>query len=75
MSGEKHMPDRVFKKIEVTGTSSKSIEEAIQNAVAKASKTVHNLRWFEVVEVRGSIDSGAVQQWQVTVKIGFALDD
>ena len=69
------MPDRVFKKIEVTGTSSKSIEEAIQNAVAKASKTVHNLRWFEVVEVRGSIDSGAVQQWQVTVKIGFALDD
>ena len=69
------MPDRVFKKIEVTGTSSKSIEEAIQNAVAKASKTVHNLRWFEVVEVRGSIDSGGVQQWQVTVKIGFALDD
>jgi dodecin len=69
------MPDKVFKKIEVTGTSSKSLEDAIQNAVAKAAKTVHNLRWFEVVEMRGSVDGGNVQQWQVTVKIGFALDD
>ena len=69
------MADRVFKKIEVTGTSTKSIEEAIQNGVAKASKTVHNLRWFEVVEVRGSIDGANVGQWQVTLKIAFALDD
>jgi dodecin len=69
------MTDRVFKKIEVTGTSGKSVEEAIQNAVAKASTTLHNLRWFEVVEIRGSIDGSNVQQWQVTVKIGFALDE
>ena len=69
------MADRVFKKIEVTGTSGKSIEEAINNAVAKASTTLHNLRWFEVVEIRGSVDGGNVQQWQVTVKIGFSVDD
>ncbi len=69
------MPDRVFKKIEVTGTSNKSIEEAVQNALAKSAKTVRNLRWFEVVEVRGNIDNDHVGQWQVTLKIGFALDD
>ena len=69
------MPDRVFKKIEVTGTSPKSIEEAVQNALAKSAKTVHNLRWFEVVEIRGNIDNDCVGQWQVTLKIGFALDD
>jgi len=66
------MPDRVFKKIEITGTSNKSIEEAVQNALAKSAKTVRNLRWFEVVEVRGSIDNDHVGQWQVTLKIGFA---
>ena len=69
------MSDRVFKKIEVTGTSSKSVEEAIQNAVAKASNTLHNLSWFEVVEIRGRIEGSSVQQWQVTVKIGFGLDE
>ena len=69
------MSDRVFKKIEVTGTSNKSIEEAVQNALAKSAKTVRNLRWFEVVEVRGNIDNDRVGQWQVTLKIGFALDD
>ncbi len=69
------MPDRVFKKIEVTGTSNKSIEEAVQNALAKSAKTVRNLRWFEVVEIRGNIDNDQVGQWQVTLKIGFALDD
>jgi flavin-binding protein dodecin len=69
------MADRVFKKIEITGTSSKSIEEAIQNGVAKAAKTLHSLRWFEVGEIRGSIDGGNVGQWQVTLKIAFALDE
>ena len=69
------MPDRVFKKIEVTGTSSTSIEDAVQNALAKSAKTVRNLRWFEVVETRGNIDNDHVGQWQVTLKIGFAMDD
>jgi flavin-binding protein dodecin len=69
------MSDKVFKLVELTGTSTKSLEDAIQNAVAKAAKTVRHLRWFEVLETRGSIDDDKVTQWQVTVKIGFALED
>ncbi len=69
------MSDKTFQKIEITGTSSKSLEEAIQNAVSKAAKTNKNLRWFEVIETRGTIDGNSVSQWQVTVKIGFALED
>jgi flavin-binding protein dodecin len=69
------MSDRVYKLIEVTGTSSTTLEDAIQNAVVRASKTIRNTRWFEVVEVRGSVDGGQVAQWQVTVKIGFALEE
>lgn len=70
------MPDHVYKLVEVTGTSTKSIEEAVQNALTRTSKTVRNMRWFEVVETRGDIDDdGKVAHWQVTVKIGFTLDD
>ncbi len=66
--------DPVFKKSEVVGTSEKSFAEATKNAVAKASKTVRNLSWFEVAEMRGSIEKGKVSQFQVTLKIGFRLD-
>jgi flavin-binding protein dodecin len=69
------MSDRVFKLIEVTGTSTTTMEEAVQNAIAKASKTVRHMRWFEVVETRGSIENDQVAQWQVTIKVGFALED
>ncbi|UCC64065.1 MAG: dodecin domain-containing protein [Anaerolineae bacterium] len=69
------MNDRVYKLIEVTGTSTTTLEDAIQNAVARAAETVRNLRWFEVVETRGAIQDGQVAQWQVTLKIGFALED
>ncbi len=69
------MPDRVYKKIELTGTSTTSLEEAIENAVAHAANTVRKMRWFEVVETRGRIDDGKVAEWQVTLKIGFALED
>jgi len=69
------MNDKVYKLIEVTGTSTTTLEEAIQNAVARSAETVRNLRWFEVVETRGAIQDGQVAQWQVTVKIGFALED
>ena len=69
------MPDHVYKMIELTGSSSKSIEDAVQCAVTRASKTLHNLRWFQVMETRGNIDGGNVAHWQVTVKIGFTLDD
>lgn len=68
------MSDRVYKKIEVVGTSSKSIEEAVQNALSKASTSVRNMRWFEVSETRGAIENAKVSSWQVTLKIGFALD-
>ena len=69
------MSDRVYKKIELTGTSTTSLEEAIENAVVRASSTVRQMRWFEVVETRGRIDDGKVAEWQVTLRIGFALED
>jgi flavin-binding protein dodecin len=69
------MSDPIYKKIEVIGTSTNSMEEAVQNALARASKTVRNMRWFEVVETRGSIKDGQVDRWQVTVKVGFTLEE
>jgi flavin-binding protein dodecin len=69
------MNDNVYKKIELTGTSQSSIEDAINNALSRAARTLRNMRWFEVVETRGSIDAGAVSQWQVTIKVGFTMDD
>jgi len=68
------MTDHTYKKIELTGSSSVSIQEAIENAIAKASKTIHNMRWLEVVETRGHIDEGKVAHWQVTIKVGFTLE-
>jgi flavin-binding protein dodecin len=69
------MSNKVYKKIEITGASEVSLEDAIQGAVSKASKTIRNMRWFEVVETRGALEDGQVTQWQVTLKIGFGLDD
>jgi dodecin len=69
------MSDHVYKVIELTGTSKVSIEDAVNGAVARASKTVRNMRWFEVFETRGSIEGGKVSEWQVSIKIGFTLDD
>lgn len=69
------MVNHVYKSIEITGTSSNSIEEAIQSAIHRASQTVQHLQWFEVVEIRGRIGEGRVAQWQVTLKIGFTLKD
>lgn len=68
------MSDHVYKKIELTGSSTSSIDDAIRNAVAKAGESVHNLRWFEVTDVRGHIEDGAVAHFQVTVKVGFTVD-
>lgn len=67
------MPDHVYQKIELTGSSTVSIENAIENAVAKAGETIKTLRWFEVVETRGHIDNGKVAHWQVTLKVGYTL--
>jgi len=69
------MPDHVYKHIELTGSSKTSIEEAIQNAVVKANQSVRNMRWFEMVDLRGQIDNGMVSHWQVTIKVGFTLED
>ncbi len=69
------MSDHIYKKIELIGSSQTSIEDAVRNAVSRASKSIRNMRWFEIVETRGHIDGGDVQYWQVTIKIGFTLDD
>jgi len=69
------MQDHVYKIIELAGSSETSIEDAIQNAVAKAAKTLHGLRWFQVVETRGHIDNGQVKHYQVVVKVGFTVED
>lgn len=66
--------DHVYKIIQLAGSSTKSYEDAIQTAVAKAATSIHNLRWFEVVETRGHIDKGKVAHWQVVLKVGFTLD-
>jgi len=68
------MSNHVYKTIELTGSSPRGLEDAIANAIAKASKTVHNLRWFQVVDTRGEIESGKVAHWQVTMKVGFTLE-
>jgi flavin-binding protein dodecin len=73
-SKEKKMTHNTYKKIELTGTSSESIEDAVGGAIAKAAKTVRQMRWFEVIETRGVIDDDEVAEWQVTVKIGFTLE-
>ncbi|MGZ8734614.1 MAG: dodecin [Acidimicrobiia bacterium] len=64
-----------YRVTEVVGTSSESIQQAVRNGIARASKTLHGLEWFEVLETRGSIDDGTVREFQVTMKIGFRLDD
>jgi hypothetical protein len=69
------MSDHVYKMIELVGSSTTTMEDAVHNAVERASKTLRNLRWFEVVETRGHIDDGKVAHWQVKIKIGFTLED
>jgi flavin-binding protein dodecin len=68
------MPDHVYKTTELVGSSTAGIEDAVATAIAKASQTVRNLRWFEVTETRGHIEGGRVAHWQVTIKVGFTLE-
>ena len=68
------MSEHVYKTIELTGSSTQSIEDAVSRAIAKASETVRNIQWFSVVETRGHVKDGKVAHWQVTVKIGFTLE-
>jgi flavin-binding protein dodecin len=68
------MSDHIYKKIELVGSSPSGIEDAVNNAISRAGKTIRNMRWFEVAEVRGHIQNNKVDHWQVTVKVGFTLD-
>ena len=69
------MNDHVYKQVELTGSSKTSMEDAIQNAITKASQTLRNMNWFQVVDSRGYIENGKVSYWQVTIKLGFRLED
>lgn len=69
------MPNHVYKKIDLVGSSSVSITDAVEGAIARASKTTRNLEWFEVEQVRGSIVEGKVAQYQVVLKVGFRIED
>jgi flavin-binding protein dodecin len=67
------MSDHVYKIVELVGSSPTSIEDAIQTAIARASNTVDNIRWFEVLETRGHVEGGKVLHYQVTIKVGFTV--
>jgi len=69
------MADHIYKKIELVGSSPNGIEEAVKNALVRAKKTVRNMRWFEVTETRGYLDDGNIEHWQVTLKVGFTLEE
>lgn len=69
------MSDNVYKVIEVVGSSATSIEDAIEKAIARSAETIKNLNWFEVVSTRGHITDGRIGHYQVTLRIGFTLED
>ena len=69
------MAEHIYKKIEIVGSSPNGMEQAVRNALSRAGKTVRNMRWFEVAETRGYIEDGKIAHWQVTLKIGFTLED
>jgi flavin-binding protein dodecin len=69
------MKDHVYKTIELTGSSSTSSDDAVRSALAKAGKTLRGMRWFQVLECRGHIENQSIDHWQVTLKVGFTLED
>ena len=69
------MANHVYKIIELTGSSPKSMEDAVINAVNRAAKTIENMRWFEIINTRGHIENNKVDHWQVTIKVGFTIKE
>ncbi len=69
------MSERIYKKIEIVGTSTKGVDDAIRNAIETANKTVDNIGWFEVIETTGRVIEGKISQFQVTMKIGFLIEE
>jgi flavin-binding protein dodecin len=72
---ENTMTEHVYKQIELTGSSTKSSDDAVRVAITKASKTLRNIHWFEVTETRGHVENGEIAHWQVTLKVGIRIDD
>jgi flavin-binding protein dodecin len=66
--------DHIYRVIELAGTSDKSIEDAVSSAIARANKTIRNLRWFELIQTRGNIENGKIAHFQVTLKVGFTME-
>jgi len=75
LKGEAIMNDHVYKQIELTGSSAQSSDDAIRRAIDRASKTLRNLHWFEVVDTRGQIENDKVVYWQVTIKVGLRIEE
>lgn len=69
------MSEHVYKSVELTGSSMASSDDAIRNAIERASKTIRDIRWFQVTDVRGHVENGKVAHWQVTLKVGFTLQE
>ena len=69
------MSNHVYKLIELTGSSPTSSDDAVQRAISKAGESVRNIQWFQVVETRGHVQDGKIAHWQVTLKVGFTLED
>ena len=69
------MSEHVYKHLELTGSSTVGSDQAVRNAIEKANKTVRNIHWFEVIDTRGHVADGKVAHWQVTIKVGFTLED
>jgi dodecin len=67
--------DHIYKILEIVGSSENGIEDAIQNAISRASKTIREMKWFEVVQTRGHIENGSVRHYQVALRVGFTLED
>ena len=68
------MSEHVYKRIELTGSSTNSVQEAVENAIERAAESIRNMRWFEVIDTRGHIENGKIAHWQVTIKVGFTLE-
>jgi hypothetical protein len=69
------MANHVYKTVELTGSSMVGVEDAIRNAIARAAQTIRNMRWFEVTDTRGQLEGDQIAHWQVTLKVGFTLDE
>jgi flavin-binding protein dodecin len=69
------MSEHVYKHLELTGSSAVGSDQAVRNAIEKAARTVRNIHWFEVIDTRGHVAEGKVAHWQVTIKVGFTLED